>query len=250
MAPPVFNSFIISPRIFATTLRALPAPPARRNIIPISAAWFLPNNPLTGKKSFLEGHIPNSRFFDLDKVCDPDSPYPHMLPSASLFAKALTELGIRKDDTVVVYDAKEVSVFSAPRVAWMFKVFNHERVHVLDNFKGWIEEGYPVEKGEEEVLEAGEDYPVPNVNLERAASFVDVKALVGSDKVQIIDARPAGRFKGVDKEPREGISSGHIPGAISLPFSEVLRDGGKSGFKEEEELTELLKAKVRFVLSY
>lgn len=67
---------------------------------------------------YKQGHIPNARFFDLDKVADTSSPYPHMLPSPEIFKDAMSELGISRDDTVVVYDSAELGIFSGPRVAW------------------------------------------------------------------------------------------------------------------------------------
>lgn len=156
----------------------------------------------------------------------------------------MTALGVTKADTLVVYDAKEVGVFAAPRVAWMLRLFGHERVHLLDNFRAWVAEGLPVSQGEEDVsrgAEGAEEYPVPEIDVAKAVTFQEVKRLVNRSDVQIIDARPEGRFKGVDKEPREGISSGHIPGAVSVPFSMVLSEDGGFG---KPDLREVLEKRV------
>ncbi len=82
--------------------------------IPLCAAWFLPNDGRNGLDTFRVKRIPDARFFDLDKVIDRHSPYPHMLPSAKDFASAMSALGIRRDDTVVVYDTQELG-YSVPR---------------------------------------------------------------------------------------------------------------------------------------
>ena len=92
---------------------------------------------------FKAKRIPSARFFDLDAVKDHESPYPHMLPTAEVFAKSMQDLGIRKDDTLVVYDTQELGIFSAPRVGWTLKVFGHPEVHVLNNFRLWVQQGYP-----------------------------------------------------------------------------------------------------------
>jgi thiosulfate/3-mercaptopyruvate sulfurtransferase len=178
-------------------------------VIPLCAAWFLPNDGRDGYKTFLEQRIPHARFFDLDAVKDPHSPYPHMLPTPKDFAEAMRHMGIRREDSVVVYDTKELGIFSAPRVGWTLKAFGHENVHVLNNFKKWVEEGYPTESGE-----GREPYPteyaVPELDESKVIAFEEVKQIAkeirleGAEQVQILDARSKGRWQGVDPEPREG----------------------------------------------
>ena len=57
---------------------------------------------------------------------------------------------------------------------------------------------------------------------------------------QILDARSAGRFSGAAPEPRPGLSCGHMPGAVSVPFTELVEDGR---LKSAEQLRELFAAK-------
>ena len=167
--------------------------------------------------TFIAGRVPRARFFDLDAVKDPNSPYPHMLPSPEDFAKAMGQLGIRRDDSVVVYDSKELGIFSAPRVGWTLQVFGHSNVHLLNNFRLWCEEGYPVESGEPEAVEPVE-YPVPELDMGKVVAFEQVKEIAldqgkeGAEEVQILDARSEGRWKGTEPEPRPG-----KPCRISLP---------------------------------
>lgn len=178
-------------------------------IIPLCASWFLPNDSRDGYKTFINARIPHARFFDLDEVKDPHSPYPHMLPSAEDFAKAMGRLGIRRDDSVVVYDSQELGIFSAPRVGWTLQVFGHPNVHVLNNFRKWVEEGYPTESGEPHPVDAAH-YPVPELDRSKVVEFDDVRSIAkeqgkeGAEEVQILDARSKGRWEGTDPEPREG----------------------------------------------
>jgi rhodanese-related sulfurtransferase len=70
----------------------------------------------------------------------------------------------------------------------------------------------------------------PNVfkarfDASRVASLEDMRGIVQNGSSQIADARSAGRFEGVDPEPRPGLRGGHMPGAKSLPFTELTRDG-------------------------
>jgi thiosulfate/3-mercaptopyruvate sulfurtransferase len=215
--------------------------------VPLCATWFLPNDDRSGLQTFREKRIPNARFFDLDKVIDKRSPYPHMLPSATDFAKAMSSLGIRRDDTVVVYDSYELGIFSAPRVGWTLKAFGHDSVHVLNNFKLWVEEGYPTETGEFYDVDTCV-YPIPQFDPSKVISFEEVREVVkdynkeGAEGVQILDARSWGRWTGKDPEPREGLSSGHMPGSISVPVSELL-DPVTKAILPAEKLRKIFEAK-------
>lgn len=179
-------------------------------IVPLCASWFLPNDGRNGKETFLAERIPSAQFFDLDAVKDPNSPYPHMLPSPADFADAMRKLGIRRHDSVVVYDSKELGIFSAPRVGWTLQAFGHSNVHVLNNFRKWVEEGYPTESGEPKAVDEV-DYPVPELDKTKVVTFEEVReiaqeqGLEGAEEVQILDARSLGRWKGTDPEPREGM---------------------------------------------
>ncbi|KAF2110154.1 Rhodanese-like domain-containing protein [Lophiotrema nucula] len=201
-------------------------------LIPLCASWFLPTDSRNGYDTFKQSRIPHARFFDLDAVKDPDSPYPHMLPSAQDFAKAMGQLGIRRDDDVVVYDSKELGIFSAPRVAWTLRVFGHPNVHVLNNFRLWVDQGYPVEEGEPTLAEPAE-YTGAELDRSQVVAFDEVREIAkeqgkeGAEEVQILDARSKGRFDGTDPEPREGLSSGHIPHSISVPISDLLDPDSK-----------------------
>lgn len=140
------TSYLITPEEFLEGLQQAENQPL--SIIPVCASWFLPNDPekRTGEQVFQEAHISNAHFLDIDLVKG-DSPYPHMLPSPEVFAQAMSKLGIKPDDELVVYDTQELDIFSAPRVGWMFRVFGHKKVHVLNNFKLWVDQGYPTETG-------------------------------------------------------------------------------------------------------
>jgi len=241
-------TYLVTPEQLSSALTNMIPPKISTapRIIPLCASWFLPNDPQkrTGQQVFQEQRIPHARFFDLDAVKDHDSPYPHMLPTAEDFATAMQKLGIRKDDEIVVYDSKELGIFSAPRVGWTFKVFGHPGVHVLNNFRLWVEQGYPTESG---AMEAADEshYPVPQIDPEKVVKFAEVKDIAkhygeeGAEGIQILDARPRGRWAGTSPEPRPGLASGHIPGSLSVPMSELL-DSKMGALLPGEELKKVL----------
>ena len=247
------RSYIVTPKELSDALsknvhtKVSTAP----RIIPVCASWFLPNDPQkrTGQQVFKEQRIPSARFFDLDAVKDHDSRYPHMLPTAEGFAKAMQEIGIKRDDQVVIYDSKELGIFSAPRVGWTFKVFGHPYVHILNNFRLWVEQGYPTESGEPEDMNDGPShYPEPSINPDMVVKYAEIKEIAkdygkeGAEGIQILDARPRGRWAGTTPEPRPGLSSGHIPGSISVPHSELL-DSKTGALLPAEELRRIFEGK-------
>ncbi|CUS12441.1 unnamed protein product [Tuber aestivum] len=201
-------SYIVEPAELAKALEASPplASPDTPRVIPISAEWYLPNDSRKGIEEFGKLRISTARFFDLDAIKDHDSPYPHMLPTGETFSRAMSELGVAREDTVVLYDSPQLGIFSAPRAAWTFRVFGHPRVHLLNNFKVWVEQGFPVEKGP--VGQAARtQYPVTEPDLSLVSSFEKMREIAeegGREGVQILDARPQGRFLGSDPEPRPG----------------------------------------------
>jgi len=217
--------------------------------VPVSAAWFMPNDPhgRTGIESFKRKRIPSSRFFDVDGVKDHDSPYPHMLPTCDAFAEAMALMGIKKDDEIVVYDTEELGLFSAPRVAWTMRVYGHPRVYILNNFRQWVKQGYPVEDGPPEVPNITK-YPVPAYDTDMVVKFAEMKTIgydhgkEGAEEIQILDARSKGRWAGTEPEPRPGLKSGHMPGSTSLPFQELLHPETKA-LLPADELREIFKSK-------
>ncbi|KAI9808822.1 MAG: hypothetical protein M1827_007197 [Pycnora praestabilis] len=249
-------TYIITPSQLSQTLSKTPPPTSKIStsprLIPLCASWFLPNDPQhrTGHSVYIQRRIPGARFFDLDAVKDHDSPYPHMLPTADAFASAMSALGIRRDDTVVVYDSLEQGIFSAPRVGWTLRVFGHGRVHILNNFKLWVEQGYPTESGEpaEAKMEKSE-YPAPETfDSGRVVKFAEIKDIArdfgkeGAEGIQILDARSQGRWAGTEAEPRPGLSSGHIPGSISIPVPSLL-DPQTKAFLPPKELQKVFESK-------
>ena len=218
-------------------------------VIPICAAWFMPNDPQgrTGIEVFKKKRIPSARFFDIDAVKDHESKYPHMLPTCEGFAEAMSRMGVRKEDELVVYDTEELGLFSAPRVAWTMRVYGHPRVHILNNFKLWVQEGLPVEEGPPMVPNIT-DYPLPSYNTDMVVKFAEMKTIgydhgkEGAEEIQILDARSKGRWEGLEPEPRPGLKSGHMPGSTSVPFQELLDPETKT-LLPPEKLKEIFESK-------
>lgn len=187
----------------------------------VDGSWYLPAHNRDPRAEYDAGHIPGAVFFDHEQVVTPKSNLPHTLPAAEDFARIVGAAGITAEDTIIVYDGP--GLFSAPRVWWMFRTFGAKDVRILEGgIDGWKASGRPVTADLTPIAPS-----VFNVDPhpERIASFDDMTKIVSSGERQIADARPAGRFTGADPEPRQGMRSGHMPGARSLPALSLSRDG-------------------------
>lgn len=178
------------------------------------------------------GHIPGAVFFDIEALSDHTSPLQHMMPRAEAFAVAMRELGVSSDKHLVVYD--EGNLFSAPRAWWMLRTFGVERVSIVaGGLEGWRRDELPLEQGLPALPEGEFD---ANFDPQVIKRLTDVLLVSHEGSAQIVDARPAGRFNGQVAEPRPGLRSGHIPGALNVPWTELVINGE---LKTTDELNEI-----------
>lgn len=167
---------------------------------------------------FEQGHIPGAVYFDIDAIADSSTDLPHMLPSPQVFSEMVGQLGVSDQHTLVIYD--DGNLFSAPRVWWTFRIFGAQKVYILaGGFSGWQQAGF--------ALESGPTFPTPqtfNATFNDAAvkNVHEVLAALGNNEIQILDARPAGRFKALEPEPRPGLRLGRIPGSINVPWGSMV----------------------------
>jgi thiosulfate/3-mercaptopyruvate sulfurtransferase len=191
--------------------------------------------PVDTRARYLAQHLPGAVFFDIEELSDHATTLPHMLPSAEAFSRAMSQLGVGDGMTIVVYEQE--GVFSAPRAWWMLRAFGAKTVHVLDGgLAGWLAAGLPVEAGL--VHRAGASFQA-RLDPTAVRSYGQIQQALAEGS-QILDARSAGRFAGTAPEPRAGLSSGHMPGSLSLPFTELV-EGGR--LKDAEGLRDVFAAK-------
>jgi|GWRWMinimDraft_12_1066020.scaffolds.fasta_scaffold02022_4 thiosulfate/3-mercaptopyruvate sulfurtransferase len=181
--------------------------------------------------------IKGARFFDIKNTfSDTVNPLPNTLPSPKQFEIEAKKLGINKNSTIVVYDS--LGIYSSPRAWWLFKIMGHQNVAVLDGgLPEWINKNYPVEKISENPI-----FAVGNFEAKFIPEFVKSKEQIleniQTKEAILIDARAENRFKGIDDESRPGLRSGHIPGSINIPYTQLLQNGK---FSPKEELVAILK---------
>ncbi|MEL7128511.1 MAG: sulfurtransferase [Pseudomonadota bacterium] len=198
----------------------------------VEATWYPPfvHHFQTGLEAYTSGHIPGSVFFDIDHVCDPDSPFPHTLPPAHVFSARVRKLGLGDGNRLIVYDRNRF--FASARVWWMFRLMGLSDVFVLDGGLGaWTDAGGELE---DMAPVAVERHFTPRVRADLMKSTEQVEAIAKDKSIPIIDGRPHARFIGEAKEPRADLESGHIPGSVSLPGDELIDPAGL--LKSEAEL--------------
>jgi thiosulfate/3-mercaptopyruvate sulfurtransferase len=196
----------------------------------IDASWFMPSDPRDAKALYAARRIPGSIYFDIDAIADKSTNLPHMLPSPEQFASQMRKLGVGDGMRLVVYD--NAGLFSAARAWWSFRAMGHEDVAVLDGgFPAWEAAGYPVETGPPQ--RRGERHFTARLRSDLVRDLSDMRRLVESGGPPILDARPAPRFRGEAAEPRAGLKSGHMPGALSVPSSMLIDERGMLRGRDE-----------------
>ncbi len=174
-----------------------------KNVKVVDASY---NQPLSA-----EG-IPGAIDFDIDDIANKDSHFAHTVPTADVFAAKVGGLGIGNDDLVVVYDRKGISM-AAARAWWMFRLFGHENVRILNGgLPAWTAAGFPTEK------KNAEPEPVPYTAKTNNALLKQVEQMAGNllrKEFSVIDARDTARFE-----------AGHIPDSYSLPYTGLISEDG------------------------
>jgi thiosulfate/3-mercaptopyruvate sulfurtransferase len=180
--------------------------------------WLMPSSDRDAAAEYAAAHIPGARFFDIDDISDHRSELPHMVPPVEKFMSRLRAMGVGDGHQVVVYDT--YGLMSAARVWWLFRLMGQDNIAVLDGgLPKWQAEGREIEDlppiiRDRHMTVRRQNHMVKDVTQVSAASKLG--------DYEILDARAKVRFEGSVAEPREGLRSGHIPGAKSLPYTELL----------------------------
>ncbi|EDL29673.1 thiosulfate sulfurtransferase, mitochondrial, isoform CRA_b [Mus musculus] len=227
MVHQVLYRALVSTKWLAESIRSGRLGPSLRVL---DASWYSPGT-RQARKEYQERHVPGASFFDIEECRDTTSPYEMMLPSEAHFGDYVGNLGISNDTHVVVYDGDDLGSFYAPRVWWMFRVFGHRTVSVLNGgFRNWLKEGHPVtsepSRPEPAVFKA-------TLNLSLLKTYEQVLENLQSKRFQLVDSRAQGRYLGTQPEPDiVGLDSGHIRGSVNMPFMDFLT---KDGFEKSPE---------------
>lgn len=186
----------------------------RSNLVILDATFFLARQQRNARQEFKSQHIPGAQFFDIDQVADLNNPLPHSLPCAAQFSRQVGRLGIANDTWVVVYDCNHF--FASARVWWMFRVFGHDKVKILDGgLSRWQQLQFPFSS------EAIGYTPKTFHAVFRPELYVDLpqmRLIQQQGSKQILDARSENSFNGQRPLHEAGLQAGHIPGSLNIPY--------------------------------
>ena len=208
------------------------------NVKIIDCSWHMPQANRNGFKEYLNEHIPNAIFFDLDKNSKTNTDLPHMLTDLNSWKKIIEDMGIENKDEIVIYDNSDV--ISSCRCWYNLIYFGHDPklVHILDGgFKKWKKENKITDNGE--VITKNSIYSCEE-NLELVKSKKQIDENINKNDFIVIDARSRERFEGKVAEPRKGLRSGSIKNSFCLPFKELINDDHT--FVSKDEITEKFKS--------
>lgn len=187
----------------------------------VDASYYLPIQQRNARAEYEDEHIPGAVFFDIDEIADNSSGLPHMLPPPEKFSSKVRRLGLGSGNRIVVYDGTGMAS-AAARVWWMFRVFGHSDVAVLDGgFPKWLREQRPTE---DLPPMPRERHFMARVDSTLVRNIDQMISNMESRREQVVDARSAGRFRGVDPEFWPVKKVGRIPGSRNLPFADLLDD--------------------------
>lgn len=176
-----------------------------------------------GRPDYEAGHLPGAVYIDLDSelAAPPGGSGRHPLPDPAVFQAAMRRAGVSGARPVVVYDGG--TGWAAARAWWLLRWAGHGDVRVLDG-------GLAAWAGP---LETGEVTPEPGDFTARPGALrvldADGAAALARRGV-LLDARAAERYRG-DVEPVDPVG-GHIPGAVSAPTADNVREAGPEAGRE------------------
>ena len=200
------------------------------DLVVLDCSWHLPDGARNGRREYDEEHIPGALFFDIDEIADTKTEQPHMLPSAEKFSSRMRQMGIGDGMQIIVYDSD--GLFSAPRVWWTFRVFGADNVRVLDGgLKKWKAEQRDTEDMPPRARTQRHFTSRRNASL--VSDKADMLAALDDPARQIVDARSSERFSGRKEEPRAGLPSGHMPGALNLYYGDMINEDGTMKGRDE-----------------
>ena len=188
----------------------------------IDCSWHMPGDNRNPEHEFQNEHIPNSIFFDLDKNSKEDTDLPHMLPSKPTWDQILSDLGISKNDRIIIYDNSKV--ISSCRCWYNFIYFGHDPklVSILDGgFRKWKRENKITSN---KIIKFPKTKYVGTELNTLVKDKNNIDANISKNEFVVVDARSNERFEGKVPDPRKNVRSGSIPNSVCLPFSQVINE--------------------------
>ncbi|MDP5102971.1 MAG: sulfurtransferase [Erythrobacter sp.] len=192
------------------------------DLVILDASHHLPAAARDAAAEFAVGHIPGARFLGLASLVDKTSGVPAALPRPDQLAERLALLGVASGTTIILYD--DSAIRTAARAWFMLRASGWDQVAILDGgLAKWRGEHRPLETG---VTDAAPAAPAQLTPARQVRTKAQMLANLETRGEQVLDARAADRVFGHGIDPVHGGPNGRIPGALNLPYTEVLHADG------------------------
>ncbi|MEV0684130.1 sulfurtransferase [Nocardia sp. NPDC050378] len=181
------------------------------------------------------GHVPGA--VKIDWRGDLSDPVTRDYIDGHRFTELMRAKGIRREDTVVIYGDRGNA--QAAHTAWIFTLFGHEDVRLLDGGRdAWISEERDTTF--DPPVSERSDYPAVERDDGTARAFrEEVLARLGRPLVDVRSPQEYAGETGGDKEP-ETQRAGHVPTAVNIPWTLACSPDGR--FRSRAELDEVYGA--------
>ena len=193
----------------------------------------------TGRAAHSTGHVPGAAYLDwATELVDTDNESGlFLLAPPDKLAGALMRAGVGDGTTTVLYD--DTMALFAARAWWSLRAYGFDSVRILDGgYLAWLDEDRPVSNAQPTPPNATF---TPRAQLRLRLTTSDVRGLLGSPDVALLDARAPAEYRGLEGNTRR---LGHIPGALNVPVG-GMNEPGDQRFRSGDQLrSQMLKANV------
>ena len=193
-----------------------------KNLVILDCSWFLSTENKDPQKDFRSLHIEGSHFFDIDKISDQKSKFPHMVPSLNFFKEKVKNFNIKKNSKIITYSND--NIMGPSRVWWMFKYFGFNNIYVLNGgLVKWLKEERFTTNKKSRTAKTKFEFII---NDSWVTNNKFILKNINNKKQKIFDARNKNRFDGQVKEPRKNLKSGHIPNSKNIFWKKLTTNNG------------------------
>ncbi len=202
------------------------------NQVILDATFFLPRQRRYAQNEYQQKHVPGALFFDIDEIANQANSLPHTLPDAGQFAEAAEKMGIDNSTNVIIYDNNHF--FAAARTWWIFRVFGHDQVRVLDGgMTRWLQLSLPVDSI---VPTPGRKTFISKYQHKLVCNLTQMLHIQQTGSRQILDARSQNSFLGQRPLSDPDLMPGHIPGSINIPYAGLTNSKQQTLLPEQQLL--------------
>ncbi|CAF0872631.1 unnamed protein product [Brachionus calyciflorus] len=186
------------------------------------------------KEAYKNAHIDKAIFIDTLECSDSNHMYPRNVPKPDCFKDYVGSLGIGNKHHLILYDRSPFGFYTSSRLWWVFRLFGHESVSILDGgLRLWAYQNNPLSREEPDFKP--DKFEIKE-NMQLIRTYEDIQTNLNTNKDQVVDVRGAHEF---NRYIDEGLLN-HIPKSKNLAYNDLF-DKENLKLKDIEELKKLFE---------